>query len=349
VKREFYIDLARRGLRMPIGTDLVLHEHADAGTIRNDGKRLGEVIVDAARRYRTPLAVPLMDLTREKSALLEMLGVPVTDAEYHLTGLPTPEALARFDRTLAGGLTISLRAHVESIAHVATVKDLVTVGMCIGPFSLMTKLLSDPITPVYLAGSGISGKDDPEVKLMETCLELSTKLILRVIQQQIDAGAKMMMIAEPAANKVFFSPMQMDAGSDVFEQYAMASNRRIRQLLTDSGVELFFHCCGELTDPMVKAFGSLDPAILSLGSSRQLWQDAKILPESTVIYGNLPSKQFYSDSVITVGEVTRRARELAGRMADVHHPFILGTECDVLSVPGCECAIQAKVDALMVP
>lgn len=24
--REFYIELARRGLRMPIGTDLVLHE-----------------------------------------------------------------------------------------------------------------------------------------------------------------------------------------------------------------------------------------------------------------------------------------------------------------------------------
>ena len=112
-------------------------------------------------------------------------------------------------------------------------------------------------------------------------------------------------------------------------------------------VELFFHCCGELVDPMVKAFATLDPAILSLGSSRLLWEDARLVPQSTVLYGNLPSKQFYSDSLVSVADVARRSRELTGRMADLRHPFILGTECDVLSVPGCECTIKAKVDAIL--
>lgn len=60
--REFYLSLAERGLRMPIGTDLVLHEKDDVPGILVDGYRLGQVVEEAARRYRTPLAVPHMDL-----------------------------------------------------------------------------------------------------------------------------------------------------------------------------------------------------------------------------------------------------------------------------------------------
>lgn len=41
--RQYYLGLAHSGLRMPIGTDLVLHEHADAGEIVLDGHRLGQV------------------------------------------------------------------------------------------------------------------------------------------------------------------------------------------------------------------------------------------------------------------------------------------------------------------
>jgi len=207
--------------------------------------------------------------------------------------------------------------------------------------------MADPITPVYLSGTGATAADEPEVGLLETLMDLSTRLVLRVIQQQIDAGARVMVIAEPAANKVYFSPTQITGGSDVFERIAMKPNRRIAALLKEAGVELFFHCCGELIDPMARAFGTLNPAILSLGSSRLLWQDAALIPKSTVLYGNLPSKQFYSDSLVSVADVGKRSRELIGRMKEVGHPFILGTECDVLSVPGCEHTIKAKVDAML--
>jgi len=348
MKREFYLDQASRGLRMPIGTDLVLHEHADQAQIRTDGKRLGGVIVDAANRYRTPLAIPLMDLTREKSALLHLLGIDEGGSEFHFSDVPSPAAIDRFDRGIERhDFTPAIQAHVESIRHVARSTNLVPVGMCIGPFSLLTKLLADPITPVYFAGSGLSADDEPEVKLLETMLELSTRLVLKIIQQQIDAGATLMVIAEPAANKVFFSPTQIEAGSDVFQRYAIDANQRIRGLLRAAGVELFFHCCGELVPSMLRAFDSLDPAILSLGSSRLLWEDAALVRKSTILYGNLPSKQFYSDTLVSVADVKQRSRELVGRMRDVGHPFILGTECDVLSVPGCECTIKAKVDALL--
>jgi uroporphyrinogen-III decarboxylase len=351
--RGYYIEVARRGVRMPIGTDLVLHEHPDGAGVRACGRRLGEVIVAAARRYGTPLAIPLMDLTREKAALLSLLGVGADPDAYHLTEPPAEAAIARFERALAGGagdVHPALRAHVESVRYVASGQadtGLLPVGMVIGPFSLMTKLLADPITPLFLAGSGATAADEAEVRLVEVALELATRLVLHAARQQVDAGARLMVVAEPAANQVYVSPAQMEAGSDVYDRYAMAPNRRLRALLADAGVDLFFHCCGEITVPMLRRFASLDPAVLSLGSSRRLWEDAALVPESTVLYGNLPSKQFYSDRLITADDVAARSRELVGRMRDVGHPFILGSECDVLHVPGCEHAIRAKVRAML--
>lgn len=86
MQREFYLDLARQGLRMPIGTDLVLHEKDDVDGILVDGYRLGQVVKEAARRYRTPLAVPHMDLMIEKTAMLELLEVPAPQIPtYHFS------------------------------------------------------------------------------------------------------------------------------------------------------------------------------------------------------------------------------------------------------------------------
>jgi hypothetical protein len=346
MNRDFYLDLARAGTRMPLGTDLVLHEHADADAIRHDGPRLGEVILEAAQRYRTPLAVPLMDLTLEKAAIVELLGV-AEEGEFHFESTPDEAPVNRFCQRLAGPLPACEQTYVDAIGHVARANTVLAVGMCIGPVSLMTKLLADPITPITMAGGGASGEDEPEVRRMEVALDLATRTVLRVIEAQIAVGAKAVMIAEPAANMVYFSPRQIRRGADVFERYALAPNRQVRAALARHGVDLLFHCCGELIDEMVRGFASLDPAVLSLGSSRTLWQDAALVPPSTVLFGNLPSKRFYSDTLITVDQVRQMSAELIARMRAVGHPFILGTECDVLHVPGCEHSLRAKVKAML--
>ena len=95
------------------------------------------------------------------------------------------------------------------------------------------------------------------------------------------------------------------------------------------------------------AFATLRPVMLSLGSSRQLWHDATLVSRDIVLYGNLPSKKFYSDAELTVADVQRLSRELLEGMAAANHPFILGSECDVLSVPGCEQTIKSKVRAML--
>lgn len=337
--RGFYLDLAAAGLRMPIGTHLVLHEHADHAGILLDGKRLGSVVMETAARFRTPLAVPLMDLTLEKHAMLVAMGVPEDQVEsHHLTApvtgcpgfVPTPR----------------MRATCDAISEVAANPDVVPIGMGIGPFSLMTKLLADPITPIYLAGTGETADSDPEVALAESAVEAGTSILLDYFTAQIDAGAKAIIVCEPAANLVYFSPNQLDASFDTFDRFVTSPMRRIKELFDSRGVDLVFHDCGELTDGMVERFASLDPALLSLGCSRHLWQDAALVPKRTVLFGNLPTKRFMSPQ-LTAAEVERMARDLIDRMRAVEHPFILGSECDVLSVPGLEREIMGKVEAFM--
>lgn len=344
---RLYLDLAARGLGMPIGTDLVLHEKGDAEAVKLDGARLGAVLLETAARYRTPVAMPLMDLMLEKRYMLRLLGIPETVIPtWHFPETPSAAEREKIVAGLAGPLDPQLQAHVDSIAQVVQDGRLHPVGMCIGPFSLATKLLGDPITPVFLRGTGLEAADDPDVDRLEAVLDLSLRIVMRSLEAQIAVGAQSIFIAEPAGSKVFFSPNQLEEGSDIFERYVLSVNRQIAVRLKAAGVHLLFHCCGELIDPMVVAYGQLGASLLSFGSSRDLAHDATLVPKDVVLYGNLPSKQFYSDELISVAEVRRRSEELRARMQAAGHPFILGSECDILSVPGCESAIRAKAAVL---
>jgi len=272
----------------------------------------------------------------EKSALLSARNVPASEIDaYHFKEAPMDGCDV--------SLTPRMIATCEALRHIATRTDLLPVGMGIGPFSLATKLVSDPITPVYLAGTGITAAQDPEVRLMERALELAQEVILTYLKAQIDAGARAVILCEPAANKVFFSPHQLARSYEIFDRHVMEPNRRIKKLLDEAGVDLIFHDCGELLDGMIRRFVTLDPAILSLGSSRILWEDAALVPKSTVLYGNLPTKKFYSDTLLSLADVRRLKNELVVKMHETKHPFILGSECDVLSVPGHEKTIHEKV------
>ncbi|OAM87548.1 uroporphyrinogen decarboxylase family protein [Termitidicoccus mucosus] len=339
--RALLLDLARQNHRVPIGTHLVLHRHADHEAIIHDGARLGATVAEAAARFSTPLAMPLMDLTLEKAALLLACGIPASQADSHHFTEP-PAAPASIP------LTPRMTATCGAITHIAeTHPALVPMGMGIGPFSLMTKLVTDPIMPVFLAGNGLAAEDDPEVALVERLLALGEQVIHRYLTAQIDAGAKALVICEPAANLVYFSPKQQEeTGYDVFERYVMEPMRRIAALLRARGVDLIFHDCGELTDEMVNRFATLGASMISLGCSRALWKDAALVPKDTVLYGNLPSKQFYATQ-LSAEAVAQMACELVEKMSAAGHPFILGSECDVLSVPGSEAEIMRKVDAFM--
>ncbi len=347
--REFYLNLANSGLRFPIGADLVLKEHPDHEAILRDGVRLGKVIAQAAGRFKTPLAMPVMDLTIEKTWILRAMD-EISEADisaWHFSAAPTDDQISTIHKNLKISLEPRLQANIDAVRYIAQHTKLVPVGMSIGPFSLMTKLLSDPISPVYLAGSGITGSEDSEVHAVEKLMDLAVETITLSFEAQANAGAKIFFIAEPAANVVYISPKQMAQGSDIFERLVLKYLRKIKSAMDKAGVDLFFHCCGELNNDMVKGFASLQPVLLSLGSSRKLWEDAAIVPNDIILYGNLPSKKFYSDDLISVEDIQRMSQEYLRKMKATGHPYILGTECDVLCVKGCEHTLMSKVMAIV--
>lgn len=330
---------------MPIGTDLVLHEQPDPEAVVLDGRRLGQVIEQAARQYRTPLAFPLMDLRLEKADLLAALRVPAADVDaFHL---PEPRPFD-FDSYARAGFARRSQAHIESIRYIKDQTGLVPVGMAIGPFSLMTKLMADPITAIAMAGTGVTADEDSTVSLAWHCLRLAEAAVHRSIKAQAEAGARAMLVCEPAANIIYLSPKQIERGAAIFEDFVMEPNLRLKALLDAAGVDLVFHDCGELNTPMVEAFAiRLHPVILSLGGSRRLWEDAAVVPEDVVLFGNLPTKNFYSDAVAPLERVEQLTHEIVTRMSERGHPHILGSECDVLYVPDCANSIKSKVARMM--
>ncbi len=347
--RNFYLDLAARGLRWPIGKDLVQHEHSDPESIVLYGRRLGAVVAAAARRYRTPLAIPLMDLRLEKADLLDTLAVAAADVDsFHFDAAPAQELLDRVASSAAAPFGPRQRAHFDAIRCVARETDLVPVGMCIGPFSLMTKLLADPITAIAMAGVGMTAAEDAGVLAVERCLALAEMAVARSLAAQAQAGARAVLICEPAANAVYLSPKRIEAGSDIFECYVMQPNLRLRAQLDQAGVDLIFHDCGQLIPFFVEQFATrLRPVILSFGSSRKLWEDAALVPPDVVLYGNLPTKNFYSDAALPLEKVRALTVDLLERMRETGHPHILGSECDVLHVPDAAATIRAKVDLML--
>jgi uroporphyrinogen-III decarboxylase len=345
MERQFYYDLAASGRRIPIATHLVLHERPDPEAVLFDGKRLAEVTAEAARRFGSPLALPVMDLTIEKDFMLRAMGVPAAEtAAYHFEASPSAGQKAALEAADVPDHP-RIAACCEAIRVLSGSGDLVPVGMCIGPFSLLTKLLRNPIVPIYLSGAGTDPEDSEDVALLIELAGLCERVVRASCAAQIDAGARAIFVCEPAANIVFFSPNQLEAGSDVFDRLVIGPNLRLRELLRERGTDLLFHDCGELTVGMIESFAALDPAILSLGSTVKLPEIARYVPETTVLYGNLPTKKFYSDEDVPLDAIPAMVSELEDALRSTGRRFIIGSECDVLAMPGYERTIMEKVNA----
>lgn len=347
--RDLLLDLAAAGLRMPVGADLVLHEEPDPESARLDPERLGSVIERAARRWRTPLAFPLMDLRLEKSDLLAGFGVPEADIDaFHFAEPPGEDAILRVQEQTSRPFPPACLAQQGAIRHIASKTDLVPVGMAIGPFSLMTKLLADPITPLAMAAAGAGEEEDGGVRLANAALRMALASVLRSVRAQTLAGARAVILCEPAVSVTYLSPRMMAKAPEVLERFVLAPLKQVRRQILAGGADLILHDCGQLTTDLVRTLASeLHPAMLSLGSSRRLWEDAAVVPQDTVLYGNLPTRQFYSDAAMPAEEVRRLTRELIERMRATGHPFILGSECDVLHVPEAAETIRRKVEVML--
>ncbi len=343
--KDLYLDMAESRKRVPLATHLVLHELSDPEGALLDGDKLAAVAAEAARRYDCPLAFPLMDLTLEKDFMLRAMGLGGTDpAAFHFDAAPGDGLVEALDRADIAR-SPRMAASCGSIRSLAEAGGPLAVGMSIGPFSLLTKLVSDPIIPVYLAGSGVGAADSAEVALVSALLPLCELVVRRYCEAQLKAGARAIFVCEPAANDVFFSPNQLEEGSSVFSDFVIGPNSRLKGAIESGGADYLFHDCGSLSPLMASAISGLKPALLSLGSAVSLWEIEASVSKDVVLFGNLPTKKFYSDEEVPLDSIPRMVREIEDRLGPTAHPFIVGSECDILAMPGYEETIKRKVEA----
>jgi len=97
--------------------------------------------------------------------------------------------------------------------------------MTIGPFSLATKPMADPITAAALLGSGVSAEADSQVKLLCDCLEAAESVVLSSVRRHLEQGARAMLVCEPAASAAFLSPRQIRRGSEAIWRKVEAMTR----------------------------------------------------------------------------------------------------------------------------
>lgn len=348
---DFYHKMAATAPPIPLATHLILHEQPDPDKIIFDGERLGKVMLETARRFNTTLAFPLMDLALEKDLMLQTMGVVKNSVEaegFLFSDMPTDEAIQTVTDSMDVMVNQRMKASCEAISYIAEngEKDgIIPIGMSIGPFSLLTKLMNDPITAVFMAGSGMDAEDDESIELAETMLTLSVKVISAYWKSQAKAGAKAMFNCEPAANLVYFSPKQIDEGSKVFEHFVIEPNKILCKILEEENVDFLLHDCGELTEGMIRSLSLLNPKVFSFGSSVNLWEAESYIDKDIVLFGNLPSKKFYSDEV-TIENLSERTKEIVDKLKPSGHPFIIASECDILAMKGYENIIMEKVVAL---
>jgi len=345
--KNFYIELARQGRRMPIATHLVLHEKADPEAILLDGQRMAEVMLETAERFNNPLALPVMDLTLEKDILLRTMGIPASQTEaFHFDGIPDPELCARMRPDVDVLALPRIKANCEALSLLRDGGKVIPVGMSIGPFSLLSKLVKDPITAIYMAGTGVEPEDDDEVAMIHAVLKLSETIVHATCAAQIKAGARAIFLCEPAANLVYFSPNQIRDGSTVYDDFVTQPNLRLKAMFDATETDLLFHNCGELIPEMISSFGTLNPKVISFGSTVKLWEIEPYVASDVVIFGNLPTKKFYSDEDVPLSGIADRVAEIEAKLGPSNHPYIISSECDVLSMPGYEKTIMAKVNAM---
>ena len=304
-------------------------------------------MLETAERLDSPMAFPVMDLALEKDILLQTMGVRAeATAAFHFDSVPDPEQCAKVTMDLDVRTHPRIRANCEALSILREGGKVVPVGMSIGPFSLLTKLVKDPIGAVFMAGTGVAPEDDADVAMIHAVLGLAESVVRANCAAQIEAGARAIFLCEPAANRVYFSPRQIRKGATAYDAFVTEPNLRLKQLLDDTGVDLLLHDCGEVIPEMVTSFGKLNPKLISLGSPVKLWEVEKYIAKDVVIFGNLPTRKFYSDDEVPLQAIEGLVAELEEKLSATGHPFIISSECDVLSMPGYEKTIMAKIKAM---
>jgi len=180
-------------------------------------------------------------------------------------------------------------------------------GGCIGPFSLAARLVGvSEALELTLA----------EPELMHVLVEKSATFLARYVRAFRTAGARGVIMAEPAAG--LLSPRGMSAFSSAYIKQIAAES-------SDPAFTLLLHNCGAklLHLPAIRETGL---NTFHFGAPMDLLAALAQVPPDVILCGNLdPTAVFVQSSP---EEITRRTRQLLADTAH-HRNYVISSGCDV--------------------
>ena len=259
------------------------------------------------RRHASPFALSAMNLSAEAEAF--GCSVAISDAE-----IPTVTGRLVTSLEAAKALAVPHPGDKRTAVYLEAARLLVGLegdpfifGGCIGPFSLAARLVGvSEALELTLA--------DPE--LMHTLLEKSATFLAGYLRAFKAAGARGVIMAEPAAG--LLSPRGLSSFSSAYV-------RSIAAEVNDPTFTIVLHNCAAklLHLPAIRETGL---KTFHFGAPMDLAGALKQAPPDTVICGNLdPTSVFVQ---LTPAQVETRTGECL-QTASAHRNFVISSGCDL--------------------
>ena len=258
------------------------------------------------QRFSSSFALSAMDLSVEAEAF----GCDVT---MSATEIPTVTGRRVTSFEQAKALTIPQPGDCRTRVYLEAVRLLgrlpgepFVFGGCIGPFSLAARLVGVSETMALTL---------TEPVLIHTVLEKSAVFLLNYIKAFKAAGARGVIMAEPAAG--LLSPGGMRSFSSVYI-------RQISAELSDSSFILLHNCAARL--PHLAAIQETGLSAFHFGAPMDLPAALAKVPPDIVLSGNLDPVAVFVQ--LPPAEVTTRVAQLLASTAK-HRNFVVSSGCDI--------------------
>lgn len=258
-------------------------------------------------RYASPFALSAMDLSAEAEAF--GCTVALSDAEIPTVTAPVLSSLEE-----AKALVVPVPGSKRTGVYLEAVRLLSRLegepfvfGGCIGPFSLAARLVGvSQAMELTLA----------EPELMHTLLEKSAGFLVNYIKAFRAAGARGVIMAEPAAG--LLSPRGMS-------KFSSSYIKQIAEALNDQSFTVLLHnCAAKLLH--LSAILETGLSTFHFGAPMDLVGALKQLPPDVILCGNLDPTAVFVQS--NPEEVLKRTGELLAQTAGYRN-FVISSGCDL--------------------
>ena len=303
----------------PAVPQLFGHAAALAGVALEDYIRNGELLarcqIEAYRHYGHDMVFAFMDFSVETEALGSVLQYRANQYPDVVSYVLTPDndvsALAVPDPTSAGRMPELLRA--ASILRREIGKEMPVAGCVLGPMTLATQLLGIE-TALYLAA------DDPG--RFEKILDFAAEVAVRYGIAQIEAGAHLPIVFDPAASPAVVPPQ-------FFRELLLPRLKRVFAAYRAAGALANWLNIAGPTAPILPWYPEAGVDIANFDYYVDPAEAQKLLP-ATCLDGNMKSLSFVE---ARPEEITAAAARLVTAFAG-RGGFLLSS--------GCEIPLEAK-------